>query len=325
MAKRPKPRRGNKGIGVGGIVLISVLVVFATIGILLSTGMFSATGGQKLIDEEGNPIPLATCDSTTTPSVLLTGYDSYNKGTAIVESFIYREVGKNTWSNGALGTAVTDMSVGKTYEIVFGVNTSQGIDKAYGGKMTYTVPCSENPSEEVALYNDELEGSLVATFYNNDDNAGAETFIAGQTQDVRIKFQAGTDEVFGNPNEDMPNVLILKLNSSEWDKPEKVYLADGTELKSVSVPQRYDVESLGAVTYTEYAYEAPVITDVAVNIYMKLNADDTNAPSIDGTAYLYAGDYFIQDNAEIGFGVEDEEGADVATSDSDSVTLDFTA
>lgn len=319
------PKRKGKSLTLGQVVLICFLVVGATVGLLFLAGVFSATGQQQTLDEEGNVVPLQTCSSETTPDLLIKARDVYNKNSAITESFIYRIEGSdNIWSDGTTGTELTDLIAYEDYEFVFGVNSTNGIDKAYGAKLSYKVQCKADDEITVDMYNDELEGSLSATFYNNDDNAAAETFIAGQTQDVRIKFQAGTDEVFGNPNIVMPNVLILKLNSSEWDKPEKVYLEDGTELKSIGTPQRFDDESLSTTGYAEYAYEAPVITDVALNIFLKLNADDTNAPSVDGTAYLYAGDYFVTDENAIGEGIEDEEGADIATSDSDSVTLDFT-
>lgn len=305
------------------VILIGIVAIF---GISAGVIDFSAISGDEVQEQ---PTTITTCESDVTPDLDINGYDIANPGTAITENFAYRKVGGVAWTTGTLGTALTNLEVGATYEIVPGIDASNGIDNPYGEMFTHKIKCQETESIDVPLYNDEVEASLTATFYNADDNAAAETFVAGQTQTVSIKFEAGTDEAFGNPFLDMPNVLVIKLNSSQWDVPEKVYLKDGTTLSRVTVPLRYDVEALGGTDFTEYAYEFPAVIDEVTQVYLRLNADDTNAPgsggsAADGTAYLFAGTYFIQEDASIGIGVETEEGVDIAVSDSDSVTLDFT-
>jgi hypothetical protein len=306
----------KQGTAIGALVAVFVI---ALVAVIYAMGGFGQTGA---VTDNGVVSPTERCD--VTPSYTVKGYDINNKGTAITENFAYRKVGETSWSTGTLGTAITTLEAFAEYEAVAGIDASNGVDNPYGEAFTFTVPCKVGASMEVALYNDEVEGSVTGTFYNADGDASAETFIAGQTQDVSLKFQTGTDEAYGNPFLDNPNVLILKLNSSQWDQPEKVTL-NGVELKSVSMPQRFDIEALGTTDFTEYAFEAPAIMDTTVEIVLKLNADDSNAPNVDGTAYLFAGTSFINEDAGISVDVETEEGADIGSSDPVSVTLDFTA
>jgi len=309
--------------------MMSMVLVFAVL-ILGIVGAFTnwyGLGGQSasVVDSDGNIIiPTdGTCDIT--PSYTVKGYDIHNVGTVITEDFAYKKVGENSWTTGTLGTPITTLEPFAKYVAVAGIDASNGIDNPYGEEFSFTVPCLVGASMEVALYNDEVEGSVTGTFYNADSDASSETFIAGQTQDVSLKFQTGTDEAFGNAYLGNPNVLVLKLNSTEWDTPEKVYLADGTVLKSTSTPQRMEIESLTASGFAIYSFEAPAVVDTTTQIFLKLNADDSNAPAYDGVAYLFAGTNFITEDSSIEVGVETEEGADIGSSDPVSVALDFTA
>jgi len=77
---------------------------------------------------------------------------------------------------------------------------------------------------------------------------------------------------------------------------------------------------------TYYAYELPVIGDKDVQVFMDLNSDDATAVSVDGVAYVYAGNWFVNgDTGNVEFGVETEENAAVGTDAYDSTALDFTA
>lgn len=298
-----------------------MLGILAVIAILIYA-VFFMPGGTVPTGDDGKPI--VQCDSTTTPNLTINGYDIDNPGTAITEATnLYRIKGQKTWKTFTLGTGF-DVSAGQELEIVLGITTTDFTDNAYGEYIpSYTVPCEENPTFEVKMYNDEVETSLTATFYNADGDAGAETFSTGETQTVSVQLKAGTDEYFGNPTlEGNPNVIVLALNSTEWDKPEQVFLSDGTELSEVQVPGRQALSS--GLQY--YAYELPLIGDKKVEVFMDLNADDTNAPATDMTAYVFAGNYFINgDTAELSSGVETEEDVAVGTDASDTVTLDFTA
>jgi len=314
MNKRGKTKTSSGAILIGvALVVILGFMVYA---------MFFA-GPKVQFNEKGEEI--VQCDPTVSPSLTIKAYDFDNVGTALTESTnLYRLKGTKSWTAFTQGTAITALSVGDEIEYILGISTTDFTDNAYGRYVkSYTVPCKETIIVEEAVYNDEVETSLTATFYNADGDAGAETFSAGETQTVSVQLKTGTDEYFGNPTyEGMPNVIVLGLNSTEWDQPEQLYLSDGTELNSVSVPGR--LSAVAGIQF--YAYQLPLIGDKKVEVFMDLNADDTNAPATDMTGYIYAGNYFI--NAETGqpeFGVETEEDAAVGTDAADTVTLDFTA
>lgn len=296
-------------------------VASLVVGVLLLVGLLALGIPQSFQADEVRPGDISSCDSTTTPELTISSYDIENPGTELTEGTnLYKAEGDTIWSTFTAGTGFA-VDVGDTLNIVMGITTSDFTDNAYGDKFEYTVPCSETPSVEKGVYNDEVETSLTATFYNADADAGAEGFSAGQTQDVSIKLQSGVDEYFGNPFiAGNPNVIVLDLNTTEWDAPEKVSV-DGVDLKKVSTPIRHSAVA-GIVAY---AYELPVISDSTTEVVLKLNADDSNAPATDMTAYMYAGNWFINgDTAEVEFGVENEEGTAVGTDASDSVSLDFT-
>lgn len=277
------------------------------------------------------------CLSSTTPDLDINTHDKENPGTAITETSIYRRVGDTQWTGFTSGTAITNLIVGEQYDVILGIGTADAdqYDNAYGPTFRTTVPCAEMTVMDVAMYNDEVDTSLTATFYNNDDNAAtAETFIAGQVQDVTLKWQAGNDEVFGNPflvesglgdngnhRAKYPNALCMHLNSTAWDVPDAV-LFEGVEMRRISTPIIHNANA--ASTHAEYCYEAPIITDVGQKIIVRLNADDTNAPSKNDTAYLYAGGFYIDnDDSVLKWGVEDEQGNPVAADAEDSLTLIF--
>lgn len=307
-------KRGKTGTG----VVLFGIVALALLGFLVYSSVNQSIDSPMSKDQ-----PLGACDSTTTPSLTIDSFDKDNVGTSLTESTnLYREKGKRSWNNFTAGTSF-EVSALKTYEIVMGITTTDFTDNAYGQMFEYTVPCEENPSIEREVANDEIETSLTSTFYNADDNAVAETFSAGETQTIELRFKAGTDEYFGNPFfQGNPNVLVLELNSTTMDKPESVAIKGGAELKEVSVPGRQALSSGN----NYYAYELPLIGDREVSIEIALNADDSNAPAVDDTAYMYAGNYYINsETGEVEFGVENEEDSAVGTDASDSVTIDVTA
>ena len=334
---------GKKGAG----QFIAPFVIVMIVALALVAG----AGITKFLDGKSNDNPLAAvndndnsgdsekpqldlCGSDTTPDIDINGYDSENPGTALTETTnLYRKVGNTAWSTWTQGTAITNLEVGSEYEFVMGITTSDFTDNAYGPYFTKTVKCQEIESVDKALFNDEDEGSLTATFYNANHDAGAETFSAGVSQNVYFEWNAGSDEVCGNQfikdsglpdngkhSVDMPNVICLDLNSTEWDAPESMKV-DGMSLDLVPTPTRHSA-STGIKTY---CYEAPVLTESITDFTARINPDDSNAPSIDGTAYFYCGNFYIGKSGELAWGVENEEGTAVGTDAADSLTLDFTA
>lgn len=310
MGKKAKMSTGMQ-VFLGGLALI--LVVFLILSVVPQKVL---TGDDDMVDGE--------CLSTTSPNLSIFAVDK-ETGTALTEATnLYRVKGRTSWSTFTAGTGF-GIGAGKEIEIVMGISTTDFTDNAYGKHIeSYIVPCEETPEIEFEMANDEVETSLSATFYNEDDNAAAQTFTAGQIKDVSIKLQAGVDEFFGNPYlEDNANVLCLALNSTEWDIPLKVSIKSGAELSKYtgSITRQG-----GATDMVNYCYELPVITEDSVSIILKLDADDTVAPATDMTASMYAANYFYNSKTQtIEFGVEDQEGSAVGTDAADTVTLDFTA
>jgi hypothetical protein len=324
--------------------LITLFLGVLTILAVVAFAMFAGFGGiaAKSIGGSGSTVTnsegqqqLLTCESSTTPDLDIDSFDFYNPGTALTEGTnLFRKSGSTAWTAWTAGTAITNLEVGKEYEFVMGIGTTDFTDNAYGPYFKHTVLCQESELLNKAVYNDEVETSITATFYNADDVAAtAEVFSAGQTQEISTKWVAGTDEVFGNPfiaesslpglssnRREYPNVLCLDLNSTAWDAPEKVSY-QGVELKRVAAPTRH----APVAAKIAYCYEAPIITDSSDKIKIRANADDSAAPAVDDTAYLYAAHFFLNaDDGQIYWGVENEEGAAVGTDASDSLTLDFT-
>lgn len=329
-------KKGNAGFAT--VLVVLVLAILIGGGGLMFFGGYLNSAADDV--EKDN---IDTCDSTTTPALDPDAYDAYNKGTALTETTnLYRKVGDIAWATFTQGTAIDNLQVGEKYELVFGITTSDFTDNGYGPHIiTDKVPCLENWNyPDQAMFNDEVETGLTATFYNDNHDASAQTFTAGSTKNIYTKFEAGTDEVFGNPfiDDQVPNVVCLNLNSSEWDKPEKVSVHEGyaykinsnggvdtvslagKELKSVSTPLRHTA----VASMIAYCYEAPIVGPDGLEIKIKMDADDTNAPGTDMVAHLYAANFFISEEGDVEYGVEDEDGNAVGTDDSDTLTLDFT-
>jgi hypothetical protein len=295
---------------------------------------------------DGAPAPTGpsgqVCDTTTTPDLDINAHEVDNPGTANTEANnIYRKIGDTAWSTFTLGTAETNLEPFASYEFAVGTNTSAVTTRAnaYGPFFEHSIKCQEIETLDVAVYPDETYDGLTATFYDADDNAAGEAFSAGVVQTVSIKWSAGKDEYYGNPyiassklsdqgahRKKYPNVLGLKLNSTTWETPQSVSFVrqDGTgdTLNRISCPTIADTAS----THITFCYEAPVIDDTITRFYLRLEPDGSVAATVDDTAYLYAGNFFMNtDTAEISWGVEDNDAAYVGgNGDADEATLDFT-
>lgn len=333
---------------IGGIGIIMITLIL--LGVVGGSNAAKAKAVTDAINDgsttDKDVVSLSTCTSDTTPDIDVNAYDSFNPGTALTEGTnLYRKVGGTTWTAFTAGTAIANLEKDREYEVVMGISASDFTDNAYGGYFKYTVPCADD-SFDKPMFNDEVETSIIATFYNDNGDAAAQNFsIAGATKEVQIKASAGSDEVFGNPfisgfedNEGnkvaattvdgpdshrkaYPNMGCMDLNSTVYDAPEKVTYK-GVELKKVSQPTRH----AAATGKTTYCYEWPIITDTMDKVLIKLNADDTTRPITDDTLSLYAGGFYIDaDTGDVKWGVENEEGAAVGTDAAATVTLDATA
>lgn len=339
------------------IVLLSVIAMGVVAGVLVMMGVIgggaavakSVADGAKEATGTTTDAPeaqLYTCTSDTTPDVDVNAFDHYNPGTALTEATnLYKKKGGTTWTTFTAGTAIQNLEKNVEYEFLMGVSTTDFTDNAYGGYFTYKVPC-EDVSFDKTMFNDEVETSITATFYNDNGDAAAQNFTAaGLTKEVQIKATTGTDEVFGNPyisgftdkdgndvpattvegpsnhRKAYPNAGCMDLNSTSYDPPEKVTYK-GVELKKISQPTRH----ASATGKTTFCYEWPIITDSMDKVYIKLNADDSTRPITDDTLSLYAANFYIDaDDGKVKWGIENEEGAAVGTDAAATVALDATA
>lgn len=327
-----------------------LMIIIALIVIGIFTGYISIEGLRPPVEPGVTTMPEVTCESTITPDYDPNYYQFGTPSTASTSANnIYRKVGDIAWSTWTQGTALTNMELGATYEFIPGTHTTVATSDAesYGAYFTYTVKCQETDSDNYPAKLDEIHSGLTATFYNEDDNAAAQTFSAGDVKTVSLKWKAAKDEFYGNPyiaesplsdngqhRRIYPNVLAIKANSTAWEVPVAVSFikvaADdtpgGTSGTLRRIPCPTIVSADGATTHIMYCYEAPVISSQICRFYLQMEADGTNAPFVDDTAYLYAGHFYINtDTAEIAWGIENNDAAYTAgDGDADSLTLDYT-
>jgi hypothetical protein len=328
---KPMAKKSNTVYIVLAVVVVGFVFMNGGFGPAMSKvkGWFGSDDIPTVQTPTGPAVPVNTCDSTTTPQLDINSYDLESPGTALTESSnIYRRKGDTSWTNFVAGTPF-DVIVGAQYEILMGSNRTDEVDNSYGSVFTTdAIPCRESVSKDVGVYQDSDETATTGTFYNADSDAGSESFVIGQTQDVSFKFETPSKQVFGNPNiktsgisggqrAEFPNVFCINLNSTSWDAPEKVSV-DGTDMQRVATPLRHTLASQAV----SYCYEAPVINDNSASIKVRLNADDTNAPVVTNhtvnpavdSARLYAATFYVNaDTSKVAWGVEDEDGTAVGT------------
>lgn len=332
----------NKTIVVVAAMLIIALGAFAWVS-TNGTFKFQVASPVGPADSD-SPQVAGFCDlSVVAPDIDIDAVNEDSKAAVTDAKNLYHNVKEvdGGWTTFTLGTEVTNLEFGETYEFFIpgDLTTSNTKAVAFGPYIKWTAPCKEDTSyPEITVCNDETYDGLSATFYNEDHNAAAQTFSTGDKKTIELVWKAGADECFGHPylstypmlgdngyhSKDKPNVLCLKLNSTVWEVPEKVYLDGGEELDRVGVPVIASADS--AATHVMYCYEAPVMRDSRTSIFVDMEADSSEAPDVDDTAYLYGGNiYFHSTDKSPAWGVEDDTGAYAAgNGDADELTLDFT-
>ena len=301
------------------------------------------------------------CTGGRTQSFDRDHYDRDNVNTAFTDPELFRKAGDTKWTAGTEGTALTTLNEGNNYEFISGISLTDFVDESYGPYTTYTnLPCVDRIDVESA--DNEPETTLTATWYNEADNAAGQTMVANTDYEVEVRLRASSENYFGNPyldsykalgftdkgshRIDFPNVLTLHLNVTGMDIPDYVK-ATGTTgkltfnsatnkweegkqvlsaepMNKIACPDRANTEH-GSATSTHYCYELPVIGDNEIVLTLGFDTDNTIAPVVDDTGYMYAANVFVDDNGVLDWGVETDMGADVANDDADSVTLDYTA
>ena len=320
----------DKKIGTRNGIIVALLLLFAVfVGSTLMKPSEAPLSALAVTDIEGVAV---LCSSETTPDVNIKGVDESANTVNTEATNLYRKVGERVWSTFTLGTAIADLEAFATYEYVIGISTTDMTDNAYGGVDEFTVKCQADETYEVDVNADEEETGLTATFYDKNHDASTATIGANTAQLVYLEFYAAADEIYGNKyiadsgitmagrNADYPNMLQLKLNSTDTDKPLSVKV-DGVPMKAIGCGTIVSATT----AFTNYCYEAPVITDSAMEFVVNMDADDTVAIATDGTAYLFASNFYINednDNA-VEWGNEDEDGNFLGADAADELTIDL--
>ena len=287
---------GMEGAIAGGIIaIIAILAAFYMFG--------GGTTAPQIITSDGTPVvaaPSTACSGGNTQSLDINAYDVESSGTALTEAHnVYYEDGlwaPSTWTQ---GTAITGIETGKDYLFAVGPSStaSEEYDNAYGPQFKINnLPCVM--SRKIALFQDEVEGSLTATFLNHYGNAAAESVVAGQGITVYAEWYSGSKEYFGNPwlgvafmstpyitdvdwtsiknvdgiefikatangnhRPEYPNTMCVQYNTTTWDDVDwvKVTLQNGQTVEMNQVSTPL-LYSATAGTRVK-CFEAPVITD----------------------------------------------------------------
>lgn len=308
---------------------------FLTIVLILGVGYF-LVGGQVKFPWE---VP-DKCDSTVTPDIDINAHDKYNPVTAVTDNMAYRKIAperSKVFTDGTMGTEITALEPFATYEFAPGVHNTvaTGAALAFGKYFTVDMPCKEDTVMEIAVCNDETYDGLSATFFNDADSAAAQAIAASGTATVKLRWKAGADQCYGNPFIDSyplsdngnhrrayPNALCLKTNSTAFNEPQTVFLANGVEMRRIGTPAIASAD--GATGYIMYCYEAPVIEDMNMDIYVTAEAKAID-PMMDDKAFLYSGHVVVDTNSgELGWGVENNDAAYAGgNSDADELAIDW--
>ena len=316
--------------GIADIFMFVAALVVAGVIILALSGNLKL-GGLASIGDSADV--KNSCVGGQTQSFEVKAADAETNTLLTEAENAYREVGARAWTSFTQDTAITGLTPGKDYEFVMGIDAADEAGNAYGEYFVVNnLVCVDTLEKEVR--NDEVAGSLTATFYNADNNAAAQALTAGQTKWTHLRWVAGAKETFGNPymasyvsaNSDdgkhsaaYPNCLCMNLNSTSHELPE--VKVDGVTMSRISQP----VTQSGAAGHTTYCYEAPVIYDEDVNVDVRFEADGSVAITMDEIASLHPGGAYIHSQTgELHWGCSTDDGNPVGDDAADTLTLDFT-
>jgi len=276
-------------------------------------------------------VPSGTCIGLAqTPALTVLVNDQEKPGLSVIEAGSYRKKGTSTWNLFMPGTKISAIgSAGEVYQVALCLNQSQLTGSCYGTVFDYTVKCQEEDKLQKSASNDVASGSVTTAFYNEDELNAVQTMQMGSSATVFLQYETPANTVFGNPyigdylpdtvdhRAKYPNVLLLQLNKTTMNKPEKVWIFQSpvsdevnVQLKQISCP---NIATSVADT-TNYCYEAPVIRDSRVRIAVKLVANSNHAPANDAVASLMPGTFYVNtDTGDLAWGVEDNNQAAVGS------------
>lgn len=279
---------------IGALILLG-LVIAGYAGWLTPIG--SAISGFFSVEGKPNPVITQGCSVSGAPSMTIKTAEFYTS-TSVNIAYKYREQGSSAWTTGTTGTAVTDMTIGKTYEVVIGVDNAS----YYSVKDFITVPCEANPSKEVKIKAIATNSSLSVYVKNNDGQANSnsvpQSLNAGDIKDVTITLAGQYQKDWGNTK------LLLSCNGTN------------SVLDSLKLNGFTEVDEPGNMTKaSDFSYYSWIINDNLksnsneLSFKLTIDADDTNAPGtedIDCEVWDENG-YINADTQNYETGFEDED------------------
>ncbi len=349
MASKNAPESSKKGLALAGTGLIAISVIGAAMGIigLSLPGMGPTTVVTTgIVSQVAPAIVDAGCLSTTQPKLTATLVSEFTNA-ALTEGTNIYQITKDANGNEVIGTWTTFTSgtqwgtaidAFSTVAIVFGITTTDETGNAYGPYVSeLQIPCSSSPVATFTGGDDETATGLGSTFLNSLGSAAAESASANSIITTFIRYSPSGDVTFGNKytDEDMPNMLVVDMNRTEWDLTTKVratIVQAPDECNCIGSLTRATAPAYHTATYGgsgnfTVAWDFPAVyDDQEVRVKITLDSDDTIAPATDGVYYyLYSGHYYIDTlTQELNVGVEDESQNLVGQSAPNVVVGDFT-
>jgi hypothetical protein len=264
------------------------------------------------------PVGITECISTITPDVDPNSHNLFSVGTALTGDSAWRKVGLSTWTSSAVGTELTGLEAFASYEYLAG--TDAGTDHTgedFCAPTTFSVGCIEDETIELDCVDDEDAAGLSNTFYNEDKSAAAQAITTSETKTVYMKFQSGSNQVYGDPwaPGSMGNVLVLHLNTTGYNTPDDVWIESGKDVISNANLAGTKLSAIGcpsivtsAAGFSNFCYATPAVSEDAMMFGAKLVAKAVDMGG-DEVAYLLGGGRYINSltNAP-GYGVQDELG-----------------
>ena len=323
----------DKTIGMWKGLSIALVLMFAVFaGMSLMKPSEDAAALAILGVTVGDDGKIIKCESGTTPDITPIGYDIETLSALTEATNLYKKDGALVWTAFTMGTAITNLDVGGKYVYVAGISTTDMTANAYGPVGSFVVKCQEGEDVEIGMNNDEVTSSLIATQYDRNNNVATATIAANTNQLIYLEWYAGADEVFGNPHiadsgismsgrdVNYPNMLQLKLNSTDTDKPLSVKIGT-VEMSAISC----GTIAADTTGFKNYCYEAPVITSTPVKFTVNMDAVEAVAIATDGTAYLHSSNFYVDEdnNNIVQWGNEDEDNNVLGADTADELNIDL--
>lgn len=259
--------------------------VGALVGIVLLVWMGGLAGLQTLGAQAGVSIPSGgggggaqiSCESSTAPSITVTGAQISKSGTAVSGATIaHRLKGSSAWKAGVYGTAITGYAPGSVVEMVLG-NQSGTTGSYYAQAKELAVPCAQNVPVNADLAK-EATAANVQLYYKNDQGTPntAITLGTGQTKTGYVVLTGEYQNAFGDASCGAnSNVAVLFYNKSQI---QNIRIGDWAE---VSCPK--SVTNSAVANNVSKCFSAPVLTSdqTTGEVALTLQADASNNPTTD--------------------------------------------